>query len=255
MRSAAPLLPVALLLAIPAAAHVVGVCGRLPCVPLRSPLPLLTAPAANGTLEELERQAEVCESRGDLRGAADAYEALLTLQPLESLELERETILRRGMQELLLESARRELAELDQVAQVAPVAQVAQLASSADAEGRRSSPDGAPPPGSSAPPPPSLLTQARNAAEESWEESRKRLMRRALSDVSRVRESVLGLLDLAASQAEEDGRRARKELVYQRLVEGAPGTLPSLRQVYRAHLKYHAQSYIHAHLTHHAHLT
>ena len=57
----------------------------------------------------LEGAAEKAEAEGNLLGAIEAYEELLSLQPPTSPALREEDAARRALQQLLLESARREV--------------------------------------------------------------------------------------------------------------------------------------------------
>ena len=134
----------------------------------------------------LESRAEECETAGNLAGAIEAYEALLELQPPTSPGLSAEIGVRRGLQELLLQSARRELEACGQ--------------------------DGCDI---------SFMEQAQRAGEE----TRKQLAGRALADVGRIRDSVIGFLDRSVAQAQSDVDRAREEQAYQRLVEGDPAVI------------------------------
>jgi len=136
----------------------------------------------------LEAHAEECEAAGDLGGAIAAYESLLELQPPTSPGLSAEIAARRGLQELFLQSAKRELAACEE-------------------EGCDIS----------------FFEQAQRAGEE----TRKQLASRALADVGRIRDSIIGLLERSTAQAQADVDRAREEQAYLRLVEGNPAFLAS----------------------------
>ena len=142
----------------------------------------------------LETEIQVCEEAGDLRGAIAAYTALLALQPPTAAELSAATSARRALQELLLESAQRELAacEADEACDV----------------GERS-----------------FIEQAQRAG-EAW---RKFASSRALRDVKSVREIVVSLLEETEAQARADADAAAGEQAYERLVEGGTGWLQTMR--------------------------
>ena len=148
---------------------------------------------ASGTVSrevaDLEEHARACEVRGDLEGAIAAYEALLALEPPTSAELAAQQGARRGLQELLLESARRELEACE-----ADEGCLVEL---------------------------SLMQRAQIMGED----ARRQLATRALSDVGRLREAVVSFFEASTSQAEEDASKAEAELAYLRLVEGDPGWL------------------------------
>eukprot|EP00967_Tisochrysis_lutea_P057479 scaffold72891_cov27-Tisochrysis_lutea.AAC.1 len=135
---------------------------------------------------ELECLAQECEATGDLKGEVAAYEELLSIEPPEAHWLSASTSARRGLQELLLESAYRELAACGE--------------------------DGC------KPAPPTLLKRV----EQAGEATRRQLASRALSDVGRIRKLVVGLLDRGESEAKEDASRAEDAISYLRLVEGEP---------------------------------
>ena len=137
-------------------------------------------------VSNLECRAEECEAAGDLLGAIEAYEALLELQPPTSPGLSAEIGVRRGLQELLLQSARREL----------------------DACGKEGCEV-------------SLMEQAQRVGEE----TRKQLASRSLADVGRIREPVVGFLERNTAKAQADVERAREEQTYLRLVEGDPALI------------------------------
>lgn len=124
----------------------------------------------------LEDAIAAAEDSADLEGAIASYEELLSLQPVDDGSLDAETSARRGLQELLLESARREL--------------VSRCAEEADAEGC-----------------PTFLEQAQAAGEA----YRRFALRRALDDVGRIRRSLAALFDQASQAAESDARRALSE--------------------------------------------
>ena len=142
----------------------------------------------------LETDIQVCEEAGDLRGAIAAYTALLAMQPPTAAELSAATSARRALQELLLESAQRELAacEADEACDV----------------GERS-----------------FIEQAQRAG-EAW---RKFASSRALRDVKSVREIVVSLLEETEAQARADADAAAGEQAYERLVEGGTGWLQTMR--------------------------
>jgi len=140
----------------------------------------------------LERRAEQAEAAKDLPTAIEAYEELLTLQPPTSPGLREEDASRRALQELLLESCRRELVACGQEGCEADVSFI-------EGELRR--------------------------AQKIGEESRKTLAARALDDVGRIRNTVVRLLELTEEQARQAAERAAGEQSYQRLVEGMPGWL------------------------------
>ena len=142
----------------------------------------------------LETEIQVCEEAGDLRGAIAAYTALLAMQPPTAAELSAATSARRALQELLLESAQRELAacEADEACDV----------------GERS-----------------FIEQAQRAG-EAW---RKFASSRALRDVKSVREIVVSLLEETEAQARADADAAAGEQAYERLVEGGTGWLQTMR--------------------------
>ena len=142
-------------------------------------------------LSNLEGKAEVLAAKGDLAGAIATYEELLTAQPPTSSELSQAAAARRALQQLLLESLRRER----------------------DACGVDGCGDGQT----------SLLEQTRNAAQAMGEEARQRLATRALEDVNRLRASVVRLLEATEMQAVADAEEAAGTMAYQRLVEGENG--------------------------------
>lgn len=148
----------------------------------------------------LESKAEAAEEAQDLAGAIEAYEELLTLQPPDSPSLREEDAARRALQQLLLESARREVEACGNdgcEAESGPAVPSEVAASFIRSELRR--------------------------AQEIGEESRKVLAMRALDDVRRIRNTVVRLLQLSEEQAKEDADKAQGEQAYLRLVEGQPG--------------------------------
>lgn len=148
--------------------------------------------ARNLQLANLEGKAEALAAQGNLQGAVEAFDELLKLQPPTSPELSSAAGARRALQQLLLESMRREL----------------------DACGSE---------GCNPHDRPSLLEQTRNAAQAMGEDTRRRLAQRALEDVSRIRSSVLRLLEEAEAQATSDAEEATSNQAYLRLVEGESG--------------------------------
>lgn len=149
------------------------------------------------TIAKLESRAEEAEAENDLVGIIDAYEQLIALQPPESPGLREQDAARRALQQLLLESARRELAACGEDGCAA------EEVSFIEGELRR--------------------------AQKLGEESRKQLAARALDDVGRLRNAVVRLLDLTESQAREAADRATGEQAYLRLVDGDPGILAGLQ--------------------------
>ena len=155
------------------------------------------------TIANLESQAEAAEQAANLTAAIETYEALLTLQPPDSPGLTEEAAARRALQQLLLESAKRELeaCEADEACSVLPD-------------------DGQWVPSEMAT---SFLKGEMQRAQELGEEARQALAMRALDDVRMVRTSVVRLLQLSEDRACEDADRAKGEQAYLRLVEGQPG--------------------------------
>jgi len=155
------------------------------------------------TMANLEGQAEEAEAAQDLVSAIEAYEALLAMQPPDSPDLREDVAARRALQQLLLESARRELAEcssegceVDGAAVMVP----SEIAAN-------------------------FVKGELKRAQRVGEESRKRLAMRALDDVRKIRTTVVRLLQLSEDMAREDAERAKGEQSYLRLVEGQPGWL------------------------------
>ena len=146
----------------------------------------------------LESAAEEAEARGDLVGAIDAYEELLSLQPPTSPGLREQDAVRRGLQQLLLESARRRLEACQ--------------AESGECEVEVS-----------------FIEGELQRAQKLGEESRKQLASRALADLGKVRDSVVRLLELTETQAREDADKAQGEQAEQRLLDGDPGWLAGLQ--------------------------
>lgn len=153
------------------------------------------------TLANLESQAEAAEESNDLAGAIECYEALLELQPPDAPNLREEDAARRALQQLLLESARRELeacsseegCELEHARWVP-----SEMAAS-------------------------FIKSELQRAKGMGEEARNSLAMRALDDVRKVRNSVVRLLQLSEEQAAADADRAKGEQAYLRLVENQPG--------------------------------
>ena len=102
----------------------------------------------------------------------------------------------RCAQELLLESARRELAACDEDEECS-----------------------------------SFIEGELQRAQRLGEESRKFLAARSLADLGKVRATVVRLLELSESQAAEAAERARGTQSYQRLVDGDPGWLAGFQLV------------------------
>ena len=102
----------------------------------------------------------------------------------------------RCAQELLLESARRELAACDEDEECS-----------------------------------SFIEGELQRAQKLGEESRKFLAARSLADLGKVRATVVRLLELSESQAAEAAERARGTQSYQRLVDGDPGWLAGFQLV------------------------
>ena len=125
------------------------------------------------TIANLESQAEAAEQAANLTAAIEAYEALLVLQPPDSPGLTEEAAARRALQQLLLESARREL-------------------EACEADEACALPDGVDwVPSEMAS---SFLKGEMQRAQELGEEARQVLAMRALDDVRKVRAGVvLGL--------------------------------------------------------------
>jgi len=134
---------------------------------------------------ELECRAQACEGSGDLPGEVAAYVELLRIEPPDAHWVSAATSARRGLQELLLQGAQRELA-------------------ACGAGGAK--------------PQPTFFERAERAGEA----TRRQLASRALSDVGRIRSLVVGLLDRGASEARADMKRAEDAISYIRLVEGDP---------------------------------
>jgi len=155
------------------------------------------------TMANLESAAEEAEEAHDLEGAIKAYEALLALQPPDSPDLPEDVAARRALQQLLLESARREFeacgnegCELDASAAFMPSERAA-----------------------------AFIKSEIKRAQQIGEESRQVLAMRALDDVRKVRNSVVRLLQLSEDMATSDAERAQEEQAYLRLIEGQPGWL------------------------------
>lgn len=143
-------------------------------------------------IANLEERAEKAEAENDLVSAIEAYEQLLAIQPPTSPNMREQDAARRALQQLLLESARREL----------------------EACGRQGCETEV-----------SFIEGELRRAQQIGEESRKQLASRALADVSKVRSAVVTLLELTEEQASEAVDRAAGEQAYSRLVDGEPGWL------------------------------
>ena len=146
----------------------------------------------NLKLAEVEGTAEACAAAGDLRGAVEAYSELLEEQPPTSPELSEAVGARRALQQLLLESLRRELEACER--------------DGCEIWDR-----------------PSLLEQTTRKFQDLGEETRQRLASRALEDVGRIRSSVVRLLEETEAQASADAEEATSTQAYLRLVEGVEG--------------------------------
>mmetsp|Transcript_37378 Transcript_37378/g.98874 ORF Transcript_37378/g.98874 Transcript_37378/m.98874 type:complete len:357 (-) Transcript_37378:339-1409(-) len=153
------------------------------------------------TLANLESQAEAAEEAQNLAGAIEAYEAILKLSPADAPNLREEDAARRALQQLLLESNRRELAACGDDG-------------CALDEG---------------PPVSSFIKSEIKRAQLMGEEARKVLAMRSLDDVRKIRNSVVQLLQLSEDIAREDAEKARGEQAYLQLVEGTPGFLAGLQ--------------------------
>ena len=147
-------------------------------------------------IARLEERAEAAETANDLAGAVEAYEELLALQPPTSPWLREQDAMRRALQEMLLESARRELACADEGSDGCELSFI-------DAEIQR--------------------------AKGLGEDYRRWSSARALEDVGRIRRTVVGLLELSETQAREAADRARAQQSYARLVEGVEAWLPGMQ--------------------------
>jgi len=147
---------------------------------------------------ELECRAKQCVADGDLAGEAASYRELLSLEPPTAPWLSAATSARRGLQELLLQSAQQELEQCGE-------------------EGCR------PDPGQFGDHLGPLIQQARRAGEE----VRQTLASRSLDDVDRIRSLVVGLLERGESEALADAERAQSAISYTRLVEGDPAIFAS----------------------------
>ena len=147
-------------------------------------------------IARLEERAEAAETANDLAGAIEAYEELLALQPPTSPWLREQDAMRRALQQLLLESARRELACADEGSDGCELSFI-------DSEIQR--------------------------AKEMGEDYRRWSSARALEDVGRIRRAVVGLLELSETQAREAADRARAQQSYARLVEGVEAWLPGMQ--------------------------
>ena len=160
----------------------------------------------------LEGAAEKAEAEGNLLEAIEAYEELLSLQPPTSPALREEDAARRALQQLLLESARREVEACgdEGCATVGP-AWEGPPSEFIETELRRA---------------PEFISGELKKAQQAGEEYRKFAARRSLADVERVRSTVVRLLELTEEQAREAADRAAGEQAYQRLVDGMPGWLP-----------------------------
>jgi len=156
------------------------------------------------TVANLEGKAEAAEEVQDLPAAIEAYEALLALQPPDSPDLREEDAARRALQQLLLESARREIEVCgDDGCTDKPSAATEAAASFIRGEIRR--------------------------AQLLGEESRKKLAMRALDDVGKIRSGVVRLLQLSVDRAQADADKAQGEQAYLRLVEGQPGWIAGMQ--------------------------
>ena len=157
------------------------------------------------TVANLEGKAEAAEEVQDLPAAIEAYEALLALQPPDSPDLREEDAARRALQQLLLESARREIEVCgdDGCQTDGPSVPTEAAASFIRGEIRR--------------------------AQLLGEESRKKLAMRALDDVGKIRSGVVRLLQLSVDRAQADADKAQSEQAYLRLVEGQPGWIAGMQ--------------------------
>ena len=147
----------------------------------------------------LEERAEAAEADNDLVAAIEAYEGLLELQPPTSPYLCEQDAARRALQQLLLESAKRELAECG--TKGCEVPEDVKVPSDAAA---------------------SFIKGELQRAQDLGEETRSQLAMRALDDVCKIRNTVVRLLQLSEDRALEDAENARAEQSYLRLVEGQP---------------------------------
>ena len=154
------------------------------------------------TMANLEGQIEEAEEAQDLPRLIMAYEALLELQPPDSPDLREDMAARRALQQLLLESARRELEACR--SEDGCALESTRVPSEMAAE---------------------FVRGELKRAQRVGEESRKALAMRALDDVRKIRNSIVRLLQLSEDQAKEDADRAKGEQAYLRLVEGQPGWL------------------------------
>jgi len=152
-------------------------------------------------IANLESKAEAAEETEDLQAAIEAYEELLALQPPDSPGLREEDAARRALQQLLLESARREVEACGSDGCVIPEVPVPSEVAA------------------------SFIRGELKRAQRVGEESRKTLAMRALDDVNKIRTAVVRVLQLSEERAEEDAQKAQSEQAYLRLVEGQPGWL------------------------------
>jgi len=155
------------------------------------------------TIANLESKAEAAEEAQDLPGAIEAYEELLAVQPPDSPGLREKDAARRALQQLLLESARREL-------------------ETCGSEGCEV-PDNSVPSEMAA----SFIKGELRRAQRVGEESRRTLAMRALDDVAKIRSAVVRVLQLSEDRATTDAQKAQDEQAYLRLVEGQPGWIAS----------------------------
>jgi len=156
------------------------------------------------TIANLESRAEEAEGEGDLAGAIEAYETLLELQPPDSPGLSAENAARRALQELLLESARRELEACgdDGCDLGRPSLPALAIPSEMAAE---------------------FIEGEMRRAQKLGEETRHTLAMRSLDDIKKIRNLVVGLLADGEEKARADADKAQGEQAYLRLVEGQPG--------------------------------
>ena len=124
-------------------------------------------------IANLEERAEKAEAENDLVSAIEAYEQLLAIQPPTSPNMREQDAARRALQQLLLESARREL----------------------EACGRQGCETEV-----------SFIEGELRRAQQIGEESRKQLASRALADVSKVRSAVVTLLEVSRPQRSKPGQ-------------------------------------------------
>lgn len=161
----------------------------------------------------LEAAAEEAEANNNLPGVIAAYEELLSLEPPTSPGLREEDAARRALQQLLLESAQRELEACLEVegCDVGGPAWGSSVPSEFIEEEMRRAPQ--------------FIESELRRAQRAGEESRKVLATRALADVKRVRTAVVDLLELTESQAREAAEKAAGEQAESRLLDGDPGWL------------------------------